>query len=79
LKQLYDMAMYWEIIPAGFNPIKLVKVKDGSKRKKAPVLLTFDQVKMLVGSGDSMMEYGGTPVNDMRPHVDAIGATLTPK
>jgi len=48
LKQLLDKAMYWEIIPTGANPMKLVKVKGSTKRSKAIVLLTPEQVTSLI-------------------------------
>jgi integrase len=52
LKQLLDKAMYWEYIPIGENPIKLVKVKGSTKRKKRIVLLTPEQVMDLIDALD---------------------------
>jgi integrase len=48
LKQLFDKAMFWELIPLGINPMTLVKVKGVSKRQKKVVLLTPAQVVALI-------------------------------
>lgn len=48
MKQLYDKAMFWEMVPFGPNPMTLVKVKGASKRTKPIVLLTIEQVNRLV-------------------------------
>jgi len=48
LKQLLDKAMYWEIIPMGANPMKLVKVKGATTREKVITLLTPEQVRLLI-------------------------------
>jgi integrase len=52
LKQLLDKAMFWEIVPVGLNPMKLVRVKGSSKRKKQIVLLTPEQVMDLIDALD---------------------------
>ena len=48
LKQLFDKAMFWELIPTAINPMTLVKVKGVSKRQKKVVLLTPAQVVALI-------------------------------
>jgi integrase len=50
MKQLLDKAMFWEIIPVGANPMKLVKVKGSTQRTKAIVLLTPEQVSTLIAA-----------------------------
>jgi len=50
LKQLIDRAMYWELIPTVTNPVKLVKVRGVTKRVKKIVLLTPEQVSMLIAA-----------------------------
>ena len=50
MKSLYDKAMFWEMIPVGVNPMTLVKVRGGTKRQKKIVLLTSDQVNLLIAN-----------------------------
>lgn len=50
MKQLLDRAMFWEMLPLGANPIRLVKVKGSSKRQKKPILLTFEEVNALIAA-----------------------------
>jgi integrase len=50
MKQLFDKAMLWRLIPLGVNPMTLVKVKGASKREKKVVLLTVKQVNALVAA-----------------------------
>ena len=52
LKQLIDKSMYWEIVPVGVNPMKLVKVKGSTKRAKKIILLTPEQVMDLIDALD---------------------------
>jgi len=48
LSKLMDLAMLWEYIPVGRNPMELVRVKGSTKRQKEIVILTPDQFKALV-------------------------------
>lgn len=48
MKSLFDKAMFWELIPLGVNPMSLVKVRGGTRRQKKIVILTFDQVNLLI-------------------------------
>jgi integrase len=48
IKQLFDRAMFWEYLPAGENPITLVKVRGVSLRVKVIHILTQNQVNALV-------------------------------
>src|SRR5216684_8434555 len=40
---LFNAAMRWELIPYQFNPMSLVRVKDGSKRMREPRVLSVDE------------------------------------
>lgn len=48
LSKLMDVAMLWEYIPVGRNPMELVRVKGSTKRQKEICILTPDQFKALV-------------------------------
>ena len=48
VSKLLDLAMLWEYIPVGRNPMQLVKVKGSTKRKKKLVIITPVQFKALV-------------------------------
>jgi integrase len=48
MKQMFDWAMVWGMYPFGTNPMSLVKVRGASLRKKKKVLLTQEQVNLLV-------------------------------
>ena len=50
VSKLLDLAMLWEYIPVGRNPMELVRVKGSTKRQKGIVILTPDQFKALVGA-----------------------------
>jgi integrase len=52
IKQLIDKSMYWEIVPVGVNPMKLVKVMGSTKRAKKIILLTPEQVMDLTDALD---------------------------
>jgi len=43
MRLLFNAAMRWELIPYQLNPMSLVRVKDGSKRKKEPIALSADE------------------------------------
>jgi integrase len=49
MKQLIDKAQFWEYIPVGVNPIKLVKVKGARSRQKRINLYTVEQTMGLIG------------------------------
>jgi hypothetical protein len=42
---LFNTAMRWELIPYQLNPMSLVRVKDGSKRKREPKALSVDEFR----------------------------------
>ena len=49
LKQLYDRAMYWEMIPlVGTNPMSLVKVKGATIKVKERRIATVEDVNRLI-------------------------------
>jgi integrase len=48
ISRLLDLAMLWQYIPVGRNPMELVKIKGGSKRLKRITILTPSQFKALV-------------------------------
>ena len=48
MRLLFNAAMRWELIPYQHNPMSLVRVKDGSKRKKEPKALSADEFRRLV-------------------------------
>jgi len=52
LKQLIDKSMYWEIVPVGVNPMKLVKFKGSTRQAKKIILLTPEQVMDLTDALD---------------------------
>jgi integrase len=46
MRKLFDLAALWEYLPAERrNPVELAKVKNVTKRKKKPVVLTQDQFR----------------------------------
>jgi integrase len=48
LRVLFNCAMRWELVDIGENPMKLVRVRGGSKRTKEPKVLTIAQFQQLV-------------------------------
>jgi integrase len=48
LSKLLDLAMLWEYIPVGRNPMELVRVKGSTKRQKQIVTITPEQFRALV-------------------------------
>jgi integrase len=48
VSKLLGLAMLWEYIPIGRNPMELVRVKGSTKRQKAIVILTPTEFKALV-------------------------------
>jgi integrase len=48
LRLLFNCAMRWELTEVGENPMKLVRVRGSSKRKKQPRVLTILQFQRLV-------------------------------
>ena len=48
VSKLLELAMLWEYIPVGRNPMELVRVKGSTKRQKAIVILTPAEFKALV-------------------------------
>jgi integrase len=47
---LFNMAMKWKLIPLGRNPMELVTIRGGVKRKSRPSILTQDQFRVLVAN-----------------------------
>jgi integrase len=47
---MLDLAMLWEYLPVGRNPMQLVKVKGSTKRVKKLTILTVEQFQALVAS-----------------------------
>jgi integrase len=50
VSKLLDLAMLWEYIPVGRNPMELVRVKGSTKRQKAITIVTPDEFKALVAA-----------------------------
>jgi integrase len=48
VSKLLELAMLWEYIPVGRNPMELVRVKGSTKRQKAIVILTPTEFKALI-------------------------------
>ena len=48
MRLLVNCAMRWELVGVGANPMKLVRVRGGSKRTKEPRVLTIPQFQQLV-------------------------------
>jgi len=48
LRVLFNCAMRWELVEIRENPMKLVRVRGGSKRTKEPKVLTIAQFQQLV-------------------------------
>ena len=48
MRLLVNCAMRWELVDVGANPMKLVRVRGGSKRTKEPRILTIPQFQQLV-------------------------------
>ena len=48
ISRLLDLAMLWEYLPVGRNPMELVKVKGSTKRKKPIIVISPDQFRALV-------------------------------
>ena len=43
MHRLFEKAMLWELIPVERNPMALVEIKGGSRRRKKPIVLTMEQ------------------------------------
>jgi integrase len=50
VSKLLDLAMLWEHIPVGRNPMQLVRVKGSTKRQKQIIIITPEQFKALLGA-----------------------------
>lgn len=70
LHKLFDLAMLWEFIPVGRNPVELVKIKGVTKREKEPVILTPEQAMAVIASMPS-------PYSLMTLTVAALGLRLS--
>jgi integrase len=49
LRILLDLAMLWEYLPCGRNPMELVKIEGASKRTKEPTSLTAKEFHAMLG------------------------------
>lgn len=52
---LLDCAMRWEVIEYQSNPMRLVRVKDASKRQKEPTVISMDDFQILLGEATTGM------------------------
>jgi integrase len=50
LHLLFERAMLWGLVEVARNPLELVRVKGGSKRKKQPTVLTPEEFKGLAAN-----------------------------
>jgi integrase len=48
MRVLFNAAMRWELISYQLNPMSLVRVKDGSKRKREPKALSADEFRLML-------------------------------
>ena len=48
MRVLFNAAMRWELIPYQLNPMGLVRVKDGSKRKREPKALSAGEFRQML-------------------------------
>ena len=48
MRVLFNAAMRWELISYQLNPMSLVRVKDGSKRKREPKTLSAEEFRQMV-------------------------------
>src|SRR5580658_9084846 len=48
MRVLFNAALRWELIPYQLNPMSLVRVKDGSKRKREPKTLSVDEFRKIL-------------------------------
>ena len=44
---MLELAMLWELLPAQRNPLSLVEIKGGTRRKRKKVILTPEQFQQL--------------------------------
>jgi hypothetical protein len=47
---MYDCATRWELFTEQRNPIALVRIKGGSKRRQRPIILTVEQFELVVAT-----------------------------
>lgn len=45
---MFECATRWELFTDKRNPIALVRVKDGSKRRQRPAILTVDRLETII-------------------------------
>ena len=50
ISRLLDLAMLWEYIPVGRNPMELVEIKGPSKREKSITIITPKEFKAVVNA-----------------------------
>ena len=50
MHHLFDLAILWEYLPVGRNPVEIVKIKNVTRRTKETVVLTYDQFRQVIGS-----------------------------
>jgi len=48
MRVLFNAAMRWELTPNQLNPMSLVRVKDDSKRKREPMVLSVDEFREIL-------------------------------
>src|SRR5580704_10371929 len=48
MRVLFKAALRWELIPSQLNPMSLVRVKDGSKRKRVPKTLSAEEFRRML-------------------------------
>jgi integrase len=48
MRVLFNAAMRWELISYQLNPMSLVRVKDGSKRKREPKTLSAEEFRQML-------------------------------
>ena len=70
MKQMWDRAMFWGLVPIGQNPMSLVKVRGSSKREKPIVLLAPEEANRL-------MQKLPSPVNLMVLTASSLGLRVS--
>ncbi len=56
---MFECATRWELFTERRNPIALVRVKGGSKRRQRPTILTVDQFETIVATAERAVSHDG--------------------
>ncbi len=70
MHRLFECAMKWGVHPVGRNPMELVEIKDVSKRRKKPRVLTYDEFWR-------MLSFIGEPYRTMVLAAQCLGLRIS--